>query len=79
MNFGFRLLTARSLQKEETEIFIRLFQEEYKQYQQDEESALALLKVGDYPRNQRLDVPETAAFTVVASMMMNHDEAYTKR
>ncbi len=79
MNFGFRLLTARTLQAEETEVFINLFQEEYKQYQQDKESALALLKVGDYPRNQQLDVAETAAFSVVASMMMNHDEAYTKR
>jgi hypothetical protein len=79
MNFGFRLLTARSLEEEEAEIFIKLFQEEYKQYQQDQESAQALLKVGDYPRNQRLDVAETAAFSVVASMMMNHDEAYTKR
>jgi hypothetical protein len=79
MNFGFRLLTARSLEEEETEIFIKLFEEEYRQYQQDKESALSLLKVGDHPRNQRLDVAEAAAFSVVASMMMNHDEAYTKR
>jgi hypothetical protein len=37
------------------------------------------LSVGDYPRDQQLDLSKTAALAVVANAMMNHDEFYTLR
>ena len=41
-------------------------------------AALKLLQVGESNRDERLDVPELAAWTMVASTILNLDEAVTK-
>ena len=79
LNYGFRLLTSRKLKPKETEIFKKLYQEEINKFSQQEKAADSLLSIGDYPRDPSLDKVYTAALTVVASLMMNHDEAYMKR
>ena len=57
----------------------RLYNEELAHYKKDGKAALALLSVGEYKRNAALPLPELAANTVVANMVMNLDAAYTKR
>ena len=42
-------------------------------------AALKLLSVGEYPRNPTLDPAEVAAGTMVATTIMNFDEAVYKR
>ena len=45
----------------------------------DEPAALKLLKVGDSPRNEKLNAIEHAAFTAVCTMILNLDETLTKQ
>ena len=79
LDYGFKLLTSRSLKPEETAIFKQLYNEETRKYEENKAAADSLLSVGDYPADDSLDKVNTAALTVVASLMMNHDEAYMKR
>jgi len=79
LDYGFQLLTSRQLKTAEKEIFKSLYQEEFNKFSQQKEAADSLLAVGDYPASDSLDKINTAALTVVASLMMNHDESYMKR
>ena len=79
LDYAFRLLTSRHLQKEELALMQELFGEEYEKYQKDEDGALELLAVGDFPRDVDLPVSKVAAMSVVMNMMMNFDETSTKR
>ena len=77
--YAFRLVTGRApLDKE-----LALLEEQYnmalKKYQASPDDALALLGAGEYPLDEALDKTKTAALTMVASTMLNHDEAYMKR
>ena len=45
----------------------------------DRKAAEKLLKVGESPRNQRLDVVEHATMTSLCTLMLNLDEALTKQ
>ena len=79
IRFAFRLLTSRHPTQAELDLLLQLYNEEMANYKHDAKGALDLLSVGDYPRDQRLDVAALAANSVVASIIMNHDASYTKR
>jgi len=79
ISLGFRLLTSRSPNAKELEILSNLYAEEYDKYTQDQSAAEELLQVGDFPRDPTLPLPEVAALAVVANIMMNFEEVYTKR
>lgn len=79
INHAFRLLTSRKLREEEMPLMVELYQQEYEKYSEDEAGATALLQVGDYLRDSSLETAKVAALTVVANIMMNYDEVYTKR
>ena len=79
LNYIFRLLTGRHLLEEEIPHLKQLYEEEHKKYMNDRESALELLQVGVFPRDEDLPVPEVAALTIVANVIMNYDESNTKR
>ncbi len=48
-------------------------------YRENPQAAEALLQVGEYPADNKLNKIQTAALTMVANTMMNFDEAYMKR
>ena len=79
INYAFRLLTGRHLKKDELAIFQQLFEDQLVNFKADPSAAMALLAVGEMPVDEQLDVPHTAALSVVTSTMINHDEAYMKR
>lgn len=79
ITYAFRLLTSRKPGKPELDLLLQLYEDELSNYRKDVKSALSLLSVGDYPRDRALDVTTLAANTIVASIIMNHDAAYTKR
>jgi len=79
LTYGFLLATSRQLSPDALEIYEKLFAEEHTGYSQHPEEAQALLSVGVSPVNAELPQEDLAAMTVVASMMLNHDEAYMKR
>lgn len=78
IEFGFRQLLSRPPKTEEATILLDAYTAFRQQYCDDKEAALKLLAVGEKPRNPSLDPVRHAAMTMVASMMMNLDEAITK-
>ena len=79
LNLGFRLLCGRYPDVTELNLLTILFDRAYTKYENNPEATNALLEVGAYPLNPKLDPVQTAALTQVASTIMNFDEAYMKR
>ena len=79
LTFAFRLLTSRPPLAHELSLLTTLYEAELETFQADRQGARALLSVGEYPRDEQLDLAQTAALTVVASTLMNFDEAVMKR
>jgi hypothetical protein len=78
IGFGFRLATARHPNERESEVLLNSFHRYLDEYQTSREAALKLLGQGESPRSESLDVPELAAYTAVASLILNLDETVTK-
>ncbi|MEZ4701366.1 MAG: DUF1553 domain-containing protein [Rhodothermales bacterium] len=79
LGLGFRLLTGRHPIDQEIGVLRELYETEKARFASRPDEARALLAVGDFPRDESLDLSETAALTIVANTMINHDEAYMKR
>ncbi|HUY37052.1 MAG TPA: DUF1553 domain-containing protein [Pirellulales bacterium] len=75
---AFRLAVARPPVAAELEILTRGFQDHLAHYRAEPEAALQLVSSGESPRDERLDVAELAAYTAVASVILNLDETVTK-
>jgi hypothetical protein len=76
--YGFRLATARTPAAPEQQVLASSFQYHLDRYQTDRDAALKLLSEGEHPRDETLDPKELAAYTAVASLILNLDEAVTK-
>jgi hypothetical protein len=76
---AFRLLTSRRPAPEDLALMRGLYEEELAAYRADTPAALSLLSLGEHSRDRALDPVETAAYTIVASTIMNSDEAVYKR
>ncbi len=76
--FAFQLATARKPTAEETQILLHILQCELKDYRADKAAAEALLDVGNSKPADRLDPRELAAWTTLASLILNLDETVTK-
>jgi hypothetical protein len=77
--YAFRLATARVPSGKETGVLRDLLKARLAAYRQDRQAARALLEVGESPRDKRLDAAELAAWTTVASVILNLDETITKQ
>jgi hypothetical protein len=78
IDLAFRLATARHPTAEEVVILRRIFQAQLAENQSDPESAALLLQVGESPFDPSLDRHELAAWTTVASSILNLDETITR-
>jgi len=78
IDFAFRLATARRPSEYELGVLQRVYAEQLVHYQANVEAARKLLAVGESPRNDKLNEAELAAWTMVASMILNLDEVLTK-
>ena len=76
--FAFRLATARNPSSREVAVLKHIFDKQLATYRQDTKAALQLLAVGESPRNEQLQTAELAAWTIVASVILNLDETVTK-
>jgi hypothetical protein len=63
----------------EAKVLGELFTAQLGKYRADLPGAEKLLKVGESPRNEKLDAAELAAWSNVASVVLNLDEAITKQ
>ncbi len=77
--YGFRLAVSRSPKSEEKNILKELYQQQNMRFKKKPKEASKLLSVGQKEIDKALDKTKTAALTMVANTMLNHDEAYMKR
>lgn len=75
---AFRLATAREPDKMEVKILERQARQELSRYRHDRTAAEALIHIGDSPVDPNLNPSELAAWTMVASTILNLDETITK-
>ncbi|MEX2304401.1 MAG: DUF1553 domain-containing protein [Bryobacterales bacterium] len=78
VGYAFQLATSRTPQPQEQQVLADSFHYHLDRYQTDREAALKLLSEGEHPRDETLDVRELAAYTAVASLILNLDETVTK-
>ncbi len=76
--YGFLLVTGRRPNDEELAILVESFTAQQTQFANDPQAAEQLLAVGESPRNTELDPVEHAAWTMLANLLLNLDEAITK-
>ena len=74
LSYGFQALTSRKPRPAELQELKNLLDKELSYFKQNPEKAAELMTVGEYKRNESLDKIEVAAYTIVASMIMNFDE-----
>src|SRR5262249_21319907 len=77
--FGFRCATAREPEAAERQGLLRVPRPAPARLRADPAAAAKLLGVGASPRDPALDEGELAAWAVVAGMILNLDEAITRR
>jgi hypothetical protein len=75
---GFRLVTSRMPSEQETSILTETLAAERARYTADTEAAKKTLAVGESPVPDDVSAPELAAYTMIANLMLNLDEAVTK-
>jgi hypothetical protein len=78
LGLAFRLATARPPKQNEKEILLSDLQHHLEEYRKDSKAAVKLLSEGESPINEKLDVSELAAYTALASLILNFDETITK-
>ena len=78
IRFGFRLATARMPSSDEVQILRDLEEKSVAGFRHNPERASKLLRVGESSFNTKLDPVELAAWTTVASTILNLDETITK-
>jgi hypothetical protein len=78
LTYMFRLATGRKPTGKEIGVLRALLRGRLNEYRKDRAAALKLLGVGESPRDMRFDAPQLAAWTTVASVILNLDETITK-
>jgi Protein of unknown function (DUF1553)/Protein of unknown function (DUF1549)/Concanavalin A-like lectin/glucanases superfamily/Planctomycete cytochrome C len=78
INFAFRLVTARAATSQELKILRELAEAQTAEYRAQPKAAEQILRVGESSADPKLNATELAAWTMVASAILNLDEAITK-
>ena len=76
--FAFRLAMARTPTERETAVLRKVYESQLAKYRNDATAAKKLLTVGEAGRDEKLDMTELAAWTVVANVILNLDETVTR-
>lgn len=79
IDFAFKLATARTPNARERAVLLSSLREFRSTYRQDQANASKLLSVGETKADSSLGPGELAAWTTVASMILNLDETITKQ
>jgi hypothetical protein len=72
------LLTAREPSASEVAILRSALEKYQAKYRSQTEAAKKLISVGESPVNDKLNSSELAAYTMVASLLLNLDETLNK-
>ncbi|MCE9527886.1 MAG: DUF1553 domain-containing protein, partial [Planctomycetales bacterium] len=74
----YRFVLCRDPHATETATLLPLLGKTRERFKAAPEKAKQLLKIGDSPRDEKLDAGELAAWTTLCSLILNLDEAITK-
>ena len=78
ISFAFRLGTGRTPTSRELDLLRDAYHEFLWKYENDRPAAAKLLTVGEFPSSKSHDTIPLAAMTMLASTIINLDEAVTK-
>jgi hypothetical protein len=78
LTYGFRLATSRWPDTRESEILLAALDRFRERYRSSPGDATELLRVGEHRSDRSIPVTELAAYTAVASMLLNLDEVITR-
>ena len=78
IEFGFQQLMAREPKQVEMDLLLAANRDFKNNYRSKPQAAEKLLAVGQKKRDEQLDLTDHAAMTMVASLLMNLDEAVTR-
>ncbi len=78
MAYGFRLATARKPSNSEIKVLQEVLARQLAEFQNDKEAAEKYLAVGTWKPTGECDPAQLAAWTTIASMILNLDETVTK-
>ncbi len=76
---AFRMMLTRSPSTEESRVVQEAYDEQRAYFASDEEAAMALIAVGEKPRQPDHDAIDLAATTIVVNMILCYDEFFMKR
>ncbi len=76
--WAFRMATSRKPASDEVKVLKQVLTQQLEGYRKNTDAATKLLGVGSFKANESIDRAELAAWTTVASMVLNLDEAVTK-
>ncbi len=74
LRLGWRLALAREPAESELRVLQQVLEQQLATYRADGESAQKLVKVGDLPRPEALNVTELAAWTAISNVLLNLNE-----
>jgi hypothetical protein len=75
---GFRIVCGRRPDAAEVDVLRRTHDQMLSRFRKQPSAADHLLSVGETPRNEHFDLNQHAAMTMIASLLLNLDEAITK-
>lgn len=78
IRFAYQSALSRPATEKESALLEDVLRPQIVRFNKDQAAAAKLLGVGESPRNERLNMPELAAWTTIASMILNLDETITK-
>jgi mono/diheme cytochrome c family protein len=78
LTFAFRTVLTRAPREAELAVLRQVYEKQKSRFAASPDAAEKLLSVGESPRDASLDHAELAAWTMVASTLLNLDEAVTK-
>ena len=78
ITYAFRIVTGRRPTAAESAILLEEFNQRFAAFKTDPQTATRLLSVGDSQVDSNLPTEELAAWTMVARLLFNLDEAITK-
>ena len=79
LKYAFRLVTSRVATVRELEVLTAGLERQRERYAAHPQLATELLSIGETQRSDELDAAELAAWTMIASELLNLDETVTKR
>lgn len=79
VDYGYRLILARPPSAKQRQVLLTMQAKMASDFQRDPEAARKLVAQGESPLASDVDKVELAAWTSVASLMLNMDEAITKQ